>query len=171
MASRIQRAAGTVEGAVESLADTLGDRLGDRLPALAEALGDRFPALSEALGERFPALARRRRSSGEDALSFVSGLLFGALAAGTAAVFLAPTDGRTLRARLVERFNTLLGYETAPAAPVGETAPTTAVPQPAGTSAGMNVTGAVVVRPTPGPLMVTETTDEPSPAGSPGTGA
>jgi hypothetical protein len=120
MATRIQRAAGTIEETVESLADNLGERLGDRLPALADALGDRFPALSEALGDRFPALMRRRRHASDDAQAFISGLLFGALMAGVAAVFLAPTDGRTLRARLVERFNTLLGYEAPPAEPIAD---------------------------------------------------
>lgn len=177
MATRIQRAAGTVEDAVESLADNLSERLGDRLPALAEALGDRFPALSEALGDRFPALGRRQRHASDDAWAFVSGLLFGALVAGVAAVFLAPTDGRTLRARLVERFNTLLGYEAPSPEPIADSvavspsstadsAETAGMPAASAASASA-VTETVVVRPPAGPLVVTETTSDVRPVVSP----
>ncbi|HEX2185994.1 MAG TPA: YtxH domain-containing protein [Chloroflexota bacterium] len=72
-------------------------------------------ALGETLREYLP--GRRRapaRSSAADALAFSAGLLSGALVAGIAAVFLAPTDGRTLRARLAEKVNELLGYEALP---------------------------------------------------------
>ena len=120
MARPIERAAGQVEDAVESLAESLGEALGDRLPALAQTLADRFPDVADAIGQRVPALARysrRKSSSGEDALAFSSGLLFGALVGAVTAVFLAPSDGPTLRMRLQERFNDLLGYTTPPEPP------------------------------------------------------
>jgi hypothetical protein len=138
MASRTQRAAaqlgrsveqvgrsvGQVEEAFESLATALGDALGDRLPALAEHLADRFPdvadQLVDRLGDRVPGLQRfttPRPSPGENALAFIGGLLAGALVGGVAAVFLAPSDGKTFRARLQARVDELMGY-TLPPEPV-----------------------------------------------------
>ena len=120
MARRIERAAGQVEDAVESLAESLGEALGDRLPALAQTLADRFPDVADAVGQRVPALARYTRhksSSGDDALAFSSVLVFGALVGAVAAVFLAPSDGPTLRSRLQERVNDLLGYTSLPEPP------------------------------------------------------
>jgi hypothetical protein len=143
MASRTQRAAaqlgrsveqvgrsvGQVEEAFESLATALGDALGDRLPALAEHLADRFPdvadQLVDRLGDRVPGLQRLtapRPSPGENALAFIGGLLAGALVGGVAAVFLAPSDGKTFRARLQARVDELMGY-TLPPAPAEAPAP------------------------------------------------
>jgi hypothetical protein len=51
----------------------------------------------------------RRRSSGEDALAFASGLILGGLVGAIAAIALAPTDGATLRQRIAERVDELLG--------------------------------------------------------------
>ncbi|MGH2368607.1 MAG: hypothetical protein ACRDI2_10435 [Chloroflexota bacterium] len=83
-------------------------------------------ALGETLGEYLQAgtLAKAKRDSTNDALAFSAGLLFGALAAGVAAMFLAPTDGQTLRARLLEKFNSLMGRDGEPAvAPVPPAVP------------------------------------------------
>ena len=160
MASRTQRAAaqlgrsveqvgrsvGQVEEAFESLATALGDALGDRLPALAEHLADRFPdvadQLVDRLGDRVPGLQRLtapRPSPGENALAFIGGLLAGALVGGVAAVFLAPSDGKTFRARLQARVDELMGYTQppepvepadapAPVAPFAPVAPPAAAP-------------------------------------------
>ena len=121
---QVGRSVGQVEEAFELLATTLGDALGDRLPALAEHLADRFPdvadQLVDRLGDRVPGLQRLtapRPSSGENALAFIGGLLAGALVGGVAAVFLAPSDGKTFRARLQARVDELMGY-TLPPEPV-----------------------------------------------------
>jgi hypothetical protein len=82
-----------------------------------------------------PALAgRRRRTSGEDALAFIGGLLLGGIVAAVVAIFVAPTDGQTLRARLVARFNSLFGFEAPPEfgqEPGEEAPPATPAPEAA----------------------------------------
>jgi hypothetical protein len=65
----------------------------------------------------------RRRSSGEDALAFVSGLILGALVGAVAAIALAPTDGATLRQRIAEHVDELLGGGSPLAGPAPGAAP------------------------------------------------
>ena len=134
MASRTQRAAaqlgrsveqvGRSVGQVEEAFESLATALGARLPARAEHLADRVPdvadQLVDRLGDRVPGLQRLtapRPSPGENALAFIGGLLAGALVGGVAAVFLAPSDGKTFRARLQARVDELMGY-TLPPEPV-----------------------------------------------------
>jgi hypothetical protein len=118
---RLEQGVGQAEEAIESLAATLGDALGERLPALAEQLADRFPnvaeQLSERLGERVPALqryTRRRPSTFGSIASFLFALICGAaIGAGVAFAF-APSDGKTLRARLQRKLDDLMGYTPPP---------------------------------------------------------
>jgi hypothetical protein len=59
----------------------------------------------------------------EDAVAFIGGILLGALIGAVGAIFLAPSDGQTLRRRLSQQLG--LGEFEAPEAPV---APVTAGP-------------------------------------------
>ncbi|HEX2514796.1 MAG TPA: hypothetical protein VH257_08835, partial [Chloroflexota bacterium] len=82
--------------------------------------------LTERLGDRFPALQRSTRkqtSTTEDAFAFIGGLLVGALAGAVAAFLLAPSDGKSLRARIQQRVDGLMGYTPPP-----ETIPPEAAP-------------------------------------------
>jgi hypothetical protein len=119
--AQLERGVAQVEDTLESLATSLGDALGERLPALTERLADRFPEvadqLAERLGDRVPALqryTRKQTSTAEDAFAFIGGLLLGALAGAIAAFILAPSDGKTLRARLQQRVDGLMGYTPPP---------------------------------------------------------
>jgi hypothetical protein len=120
-ARRLEQGVEQAEDAIESLAATLGDALGDRLPALAEQLADRFPNVAEQiverLGDRVPALqryTRRRPSFFESVLSFLVALLLGAAIGAGAAFVFAPSDGKTLRARLQRKLDDLMGYTPPP---------------------------------------------------------
>jgi hypothetical protein len=120
-AAQLERGVAQVEDTLESLAASLGDALGERLPALAEHLADRFPEvterLAERLGDRVPALqryTRKQTSTAEDAFAFIGGLVLGALAGAIAAFILAPSEGRTLRARIQQRVDGLMGYTPPP---------------------------------------------------------
>jgi ABC-type transporter Mla subunit MlaD len=133
-AAQLERGVAQVEDTLESLATSLGDALGERLPALAERLADRFPdvadQLAERLGDRVPALqryTRKQASTTEDAFAFIGGLLMGALAGAVAAFLLAPSDGKSLRARIQQRVDGLMGY-TAPPEPIP---PESALSEPA----------------------------------------
>ena len=119
--AQLERGVAQVEDTLESLATSLGDALGERLPALTERLADRFPdvadQLAERLGDRVPALqryTRKQTTTAEDAFAFIGGLFLGALAGAIAAFILAPSDGKTLRARLQQRLDGLMGYTPPP---------------------------------------------------------
>lgn len=119
--AQLERGVAQVEDTLESLATSLGEALGERLPALAERLAERFPEvadqLAERLGDRVPVLqryTRKQTSTAEDAFAFIGGLLLGALAGAIAAFILAPSDGKTLRARLQQRVDGLMGYTPPP---------------------------------------------------------
>ena len=103
-------------------------------------------ALAETLSEYIPLGPLKKqppqRNGAQDALAFSAGLLFGGLAAGAAAIALAPTDGATLRQRLKEKVDDLLGR--APSAPAASEA------------AG----------PAPAPEAVVVVTEAPEPAGA-----
>jgi hypothetical protein len=90
----VEQVRGAGASALESVGEVVGERLGERF-------GDH-------LGILRPPPAKR---SGEDALAFAGGLLMGAVVAATAAVLLAPTDGRTLRKRLQARVDEWLGRD------------------------------------------------------------
>lgn len=66
-------------------------------------------ALAERLGIHKPVPAS---GAHDDAFAFIYGLLLGALISGVVAVALAPTDGRTLRARIRRQIDDLLGRTT-----------------------------------------------------------
>ena len=70
---------------------------------------------------------RPARHPAEDAMAFIGGILLGALIGGIAAIFLAPTDGRSLRQRVRET----LGMDSGADEPAIEYVP----PAPSGTSA------------------------------------
>jgi hypothetical protein len=118
---RLEQGVEQAEEAIATLATTLGDALGDRLPALAEQLADRFPNVAEQIVERLedrvPALqryTRRRPSTFESILSFLFALVCGAaIGAGVAFIF-APSDGKTVRARLQQKLDDLMGYTPPP---------------------------------------------------------
>ena len=103
-------------------------------------------ALAETLSEYIPVGPLKKqtpqRHAAQDALAFSTGLLLGGLAAAAAAIALAPTDGATLRQRLKEKVDGLLGR--APSAPAASGA------------AG----------PSPAPEAVVVVTEAPEPAGS-----
>jgi hypothetical protein len=146
-AAQLERGVAQVEDTLESLATSLGDTLGERLPALAERLADRFPEvterLAERLGDRVPALqryTRRQSSTTEDAFSFIGGLFLGALAGAIAAFILAPSDGKTLRTRIQQRVDGLMGY-TPPPEPIP--------PEPESEPAPAGAAGATAVAPVP----------------------
>jgi ABC-type transporter Mla subunit MlaD len=134
-AAQLERGVAQVEDTLESLATSLGDALGERLPALAERLADRFPdvadQLAERLGDRVPALqryTRKQTSTTEDAFAFIGGLLMGALAGAVAAFLLAPSDGKSLRARIQQRVDGLMGYTPPPETIPPESAPSGPAP-------------------------------------------
>jgi hypothetical protein len=88
-------------------------RIADRAVDVSE---EALAAAAEYLGLKKPPI----RSSGQDALAFIGGLLFGGLAAAAVAIVLAPTDGQTFRTRLMAQLDDLLGRtdddaDTAPA--------------------------------------------------------
>lgn len=93
-------------------------RIADRAVSAGE---DAIATAAEYLGlKKAPPI----RSSGEDAFAFIGGLLFGGLAAATAAILLAPTDGQTFRSRLSAKLDELLGRtdsDATPFEPMGDT--------------------------------------------------
>ncbi len=78
--------------------------------ALAQ-VGDYVPSLSD-VEQYLPARLRRNvpvRSSTDDALAFINGLVLGAVICAIVAFLLAPTDGETLRKKLKAQLDALLG--------------------------------------------------------------
>lgn len=71
--------------------------------------GDDVLATVQDLGARLGLVEKQRRHTGADALAFTTGLVFGALVGAAVAIFLAPTDGQTLRTRLAKQLNGLFG--------------------------------------------------------------
>jgi hypothetical protein len=73
-----------------------------------EAGGETLASVGERLGVYTPPA----RTSGEDALAFINGLVWGALICAIAAFLLAPSDGRALRRRIKAQIDALLGHST-----------------------------------------------------------
>ena len=111
---RVSQAADTVERAVRprvaQAADTVEravrPRVAQAADAVESALVPRVAQAADYLGVRKPEPAR---SSGDDALAFINGLVIGAVLAAIVAYLLAPTDGATLRRRLRAQFDALMG--------------------------------------------------------------
>ena len=120
-------------------------------------------AVAETLSEYIPVGPLKKqtpqRHAAQDALAFSTGLLFGGLAAGAAAIALAPTDGATLRQRLKEKVDGLLGR--VPSAPAASGA---AGPSPA-PAAGLSPAPARAET-APAPEAVVVVTEPAEPAGS-----
>ena len=112
-------------------------------------------ALAETLSEYIPVGPLKKQTppphAAQNALAFSTGRIFRSLAAAAPAIALAPTDGATLRQRLKEKVDDLLGR--APSAPA---APGAAGPSPA--PAGAEIA--------PAPEAVVVVTEAPEPAGS-----
>jgi|SRR5690348_8412001 hypothetical protein len=111
-------------------------RIADRAVDVSE---EAIAAAAEYLGLKKPLV----RSSGQDALAFIGGLLFGGLAAATVAILLAPTDGQTFRARLTAQLDDLLGRTdddadtaSAPFGPSRDAVPAAAPPSAVSAPAG-----------------------------------
>src|SRR6266567_4706647 len=87
----IEQARETGEGLIEQARETGGEALA---------------TVGERLGVYRPQPAR---TSGDDALAFINGLVLGIVICAIVAFLLAPTDGQTLRRRLKAQFDALLG--------------------------------------------------------------
>ena len=121
-----------------------GKRAKKQSAQLVEQTREFSEDLLDAAAEYLRLRRKPGRSQGEDAWAFITGLTIGALASGAAAVFLAPTDGQTLRGRLRHKLDELLGtapYEPPPPYmprdPEAEAAEAASLhPMPAATMAG-----------------------------------
>jgi hypothetical protein len=106
-ASKVQKQA---RGLLEQARETSGEALsqvGDRL----SNVGDYIPSRSE-VEQYLPARLRRQipaRSSSDDAMAFINGLVLGAVICAVVAFLLAPSDGETLRRKLRAQLDALLG--------------------------------------------------------------
>src|SRR6266542_4082127 len=92
--SRAKKVQKQAKGLLEQARETGED-------ALAQ-VGDYVPSLSD-VEQYLPARLRRNvpvRSSTDDALAFINGLVLGAVICAIVAFLLAPTDGETLRKKL-----------------------------------------------------------------------
>src|SRR6266545_1476483 len=101
--SRAKKVQKQAKGLLEQVRETGED-------ALAQ-VGDYVPNLSE-VEQYLPVRVRRNvpeRSSSDDALAFINGLVLGVIVCAIVAFLLAPADGETLRRKLKAQIDALLG--------------------------------------------------------------
>jgi hypothetical protein len=89
-------------------------RLAEQVREVRETGEEALASLGEYLSRR---RARPARSAREGAMAFIAGLVLGILVAGMVALLLAPSDGATLRRRILSRLDELLGIELSGLAP------------------------------------------------------
>lgn len=83
-------------------------RWAEQVREVRETGEEALASLGKYLGMR---RARPARTGGEGALAFIAGLVLGVLVAGIVALLLAPSDGATLRRRMLRKLDELFGVD------------------------------------------------------------
>ncbi len=83
-------------------------RLAEQVREVRETGEEALASLGEYLGMR---RARPARTAGDGAMAFIAGLVLGVLVAGIVALLLAPSDGTTLRRRMLSKLDELFGVD------------------------------------------------------------